>query len=168
MLFKIVEHIDTYERTISIQPKNECLICFEINTPDKLTPIDLKTQQMYLKMCNCGGWFHITCLCQWYEASNSCPICRVDMKKRETILSKCFFYANNIGWTIVIGLVKFCNILWVLFIWFSLGIMCSYNIYLSHTQQPVRDRWGCISSARPPPHPTGFHWIPHYGDALQS
>ena len=103
MLFKIVEHIDTYERTISIQPINECLICFEINTPDKLTPIDLKTQQMYLKMCNCGGWFHITCLCQWYEASNSCPICRVDMKKRETILSKCFFYANNIGWNILIS-----------------------------------------------------------------
>ena len=47
MLFRVVEHYDLpQEEIIFIEWKNECLLCLELNTDDKLTPVDLKTQQV--------------------------------------------------------------------------------------------------------------------------
>ena len=63
MLFRVVEHYNDLpeEEIIYIEPKNECLLCLEINTDDKCVPVDLKTQQVYLKVCNCGGWEIVGC-----------------------------------------------------------------------------------------------------------
>jgi hypothetical protein len=130
MLFRVIEHyhLPEEEIIISIEPKNECLLCLQINTDDdKLTPVDLKTQQMYLKMCSCGGWFHITCLHNWYAVSNSCPICRVCMKKHD--------HANNFGLTLIVFFVHFCNMFWFLFTWGVIGILGSYNVYTTYVYQ---------------------------------
>jgi hypothetical protein len=126
MLFRVVEHYNLPQgEIISIESKNECLLCLQINTDaDKLVPVDLKTQQMYLKMCNCGGWFHITCLHEWYQVSNSCPICRVCMKKHDR--------ANNFGLMLLVFLVHSCNIFWFFFVWGAVGILGSYNVYLTY------------------------------------
>lgn len=127
MLFRVVEHYDfREEEDKEMGPKNECLLCLEINTDDKLVPVDLKTQQVYLKKCNCGGWFHITCLHEWYDVSNSCPICRVYMKKRHE------YNFNYFMWTLVVFFVHFCNISWFFFVWCVVGILGSYNVYLTN------------------------------------
>lgn len=127
MLFRVVEHYDfREEEEKEMEAKNECLLCLEINTDDKLVPVDLKTQQLYLKKCNCGGWFHITCLHEWYDVSNSCPICRVYMKK-------CHEYnLNYFMWTFVVFFVHSCNIFWFFFVWCIVGILGSYNVYLTN------------------------------------
>ena len=126
MLFRVVEHYDLLdEEIISIEPENECLLCLQINTDaDKMALVDLKTQQLYLKMCNCGGSFHITCLHQWYQVSNSCPICRVRIKKHD--------HENNVGLMFLVFFVHFCNIFWFFFVWGAFGILVSYNIYLTY------------------------------------
>jgi hypothetical protein len=128
MLFRVVEHYDFHEQEIIlIEQQNECLLCLDIiNTDDKLTPVDLKTQQVYLKLCNCGGWFHITCLHKWYYVSNSCPICRMYMKQRHE------YVANHFGWILIVYFVRFCNMFWFLFVWGAVGVLGSYNIYLTY------------------------------------
>lgn len=129
MLFRVVEHYNLHEdEIISIQSKNECLLCLEINTDDKLTPVDLKTQQVYLKMCDCGGWFHITCLREWYEVSNSCPICRVYMKKRYDY----DYDVKHFVWALVVFFVHFCNMFWFFFVWGLVGVLGTYNVYLTY------------------------------------
>jgi hypothetical protein len=128
MLFRVIEHYDFHqEEIIFIEPNNECLLCLEkINTDDKLMPVDLKTQEVYLKMCNCGGSFHITCLHKWYDVSNSCPICRLYMKKSYD------YDVNHFVWTLVVFFVHFCNIFWFLFVWGAVGVLGSYNVYLTY------------------------------------
>ena len=127
MLFRVIEHYDFHEEEIIyIEQKNECWLCLQINTDDKLTSVDLKTQQVYLKVCNCGGWFHITCLSKWYVVSNSCPICRMYMKQRDD------YDANHFGWIFIVCFVRFCNMFWFLFVWGAFGVLCSYNIYLKY------------------------------------
>lgn len=127
MLFRVVEHYNfPQEDIIFIEQKNECLLCLEINTDDKFMPVDLKTQQVYLKICNCGGWFHITCLHKWYDVSNSCPICRVYMKQRHD------YDVNHFGWMFIVFFVRFCNIFWFLFVWGAVGVLGTYNVYLTY------------------------------------
>ncbi len=129
MLFRVVEHYDFHQQEIIlIEPKNECLLCLEMNTDDKMMPVNLKTQQVYLKMCNCGGWFHITCLHEWYNVSNSCPICRVYMKQRYDYE----YDVNHFVWTLVVFFVHFCNVFWFFFVWGLVGVLGSYNVYLTY------------------------------------
>jgi hypothetical protein len=132
MLFRVVEHYDNLpqEDIIYIEPTNECLLCLEINTDDKLVPVNLKTQQVYLKVCNCGGWFHIICLHKWYDVSNSCPICRVGMKKRYDYDYD--YQVSHFLWISVVFLVRFCNIFWFFFVWGVVGVLGSYNVYLTY------------------------------------
>jgi hypothetical protein len=134
MLFRVIEHYDFHEEEIIyIEPNNECFLCLEINTDDKLTPIDLKTQQVYLKMCNCGGWFHITCLREWYDVSKSCPICRLCMKKRYDYDYDYDYEVSHFLWILVVFFVRFCNIFWFFFVWGVVGVLGSYNVYLTYT-----------------------------------
>jgi hypothetical protein len=131
MLFRVVEHYDDLpeqEEIIYNESKNECLLCLEMNTYDKLVPVDLKTQQVYLKKCNCGGWFHITCLQEWYDVSKSCPICRVYMKKRYDY----DYDVKHFMWAFVVFFVHFCNIFWFFLVWGVVGVLGSYNVYLTY------------------------------------
>jgi len=136
MLFRVVEHYDFTEKEQDIifiePPKNECLLCLEINTDDKLVPVNLKTQQVYLKVCNCGGWFHITCLHKWYDVSKSCPICRMCMKKCCDYDYDYDYQVSHFLWISVVFLVRFCNIFWFFFVWGVVGVLGSYNVYLSY------------------------------------
>lgn len=123
MYFTLIDHYRDF--TEDDPPElNECLICLEIYAPDNVKPIDLKTQQIYLKKCECGGWIHLRCLCEWHDISNSCPICRLHMTKYRSMIS--IFSLN---------FVSFCgkcifNFIRIYFIvCFVFAISCSYHIF---------------------------------------
>ena len=126
MLFRVTDHYDDLPKHDPPEP-NECLICLEINTHDNLMPIDLKTQQIYLKKCDCGGWIHLRCLCEWQEISKSCPICRIYMTKYESIIS--IFSLNFVNYysKCLLAIIRLCFIIWFLF-----ALSCSYHIYKSY------------------------------------
>ena len=59
----------------------ECFVCLQdFSLDNKLTPIRLIHQTLYIKSCMCDGWIHYSCLENWYNANDSCPICRVRVK----------------------------------------------------------------------------------------
>jgi hypothetical protein len=126
MYFRLFDHYADFPEDDSPE-LNECLICLEINTYDNLKPINLKTQQIYFKNCNCGGWVHLSCLCEWHDISNSCPICRLYMKKPISLMS--IFRLNFINYcaTCIFACIR----LFFLF-WFVFAISCSYHIYKSY------------------------------------
>jgi hypothetical protein len=126
MYFRLIEHYDDLPED---EPPeiHECLICLEINTHDNLKPLDLKTQKIYFKKCNCGGWVHMKCLCEWYEISNSCPICRLYMTKYPSMIS--IFSLNFVNYCskCILAFIRLCFIFWFLF-----ALSCSYHIYKSY------------------------------------
>ena len=126
MYFTLVDHYADFTEDDPSE-QNECLICLEINTNDNLKPIDLKTQQIYLKKCDCGGFVHQQCLCEWYEISNSCPICRSYTTKYGSIISIFSLNFVNFCGKCVLGFIRICFIFWFLF-----AISCSYHIYKSY------------------------------------
>lgn len=126
MLFRVIDHYDDLPKHDSPEP-NECLICLEINTHDNLMPIDLKTQQIYLKKCDCGGWIHLRCLCEWQEISNSCPICRLYMNKPVSMISHASFYVAKLLGACILVCIRICCAFW-----FALVLACGHHIYRSY------------------------------------
>jgi hypothetical protein len=130
MYFRLIDHYPDYsENVMEDDPTelNECLICLEIITHDNLRPIDLKTQNVFLKKCDCGGWVHLCCLYKWYEINNSCPICRLYMKKSESLISILSFKFENFCSKFISAVIR------VYFVfWFMFAIACSYHIYQSY------------------------------------
>ena len=73
-------------RSIDFNTTNcECFICLqETYIDNKSLPIRLIHQPLYIKSCSCDGWIHYSCLQNWYNANDSCPICRIRVRpKRE-------------------------------------------------------------------------------------
>jgi len=128
MYFRLIDHYPDFSED-NASELNDCLICLEINTPDNLKPINLKTQQIYFKKCRCGGWVHIRCLCEWYEISNSCPICRLYMTKSKSMSVIYVFSVKfaNFYETCILVFTRICFLFWLVF-----TIQCSYNIYCSY------------------------------------
>jgi hypothetical protein len=138
MLFRVIEHYEDFSEYKSSEP-NECLICLEINTHDNLTPIDLKMQQMYLKMCNCGGWVHVSCLSEWQKISSSCPICRLYMDKPVSMISTASFHVIKICGTFLLVFIRLCYVFW-----FVLVLACGNHIYQYYfTLNPHKDADSC-------------------------
>jgi hypothetical protein len=50
----------------------------------------------------------------------------VGMKKRDE------YNVNYFVWTFVVFLVNFCNIFWFFFVWGLVGVLGSYNVYLTY------------------------------------
>jgi hypothetical protein len=138
MLFRVVDHYEDYSEYDPPEP-NECLICLEINTHDNLAPIDLKTQQIYLKRCDCGGWVHLRCLCEWHEISNSCPICRLYMNKPVPMIAHASFYIAKFIGACILVCIRICFAFWfALVIAFTSHIYRSYFILNSHKETDSR------------------------------
>ena len=55
--------------------ENECLICLEVNNNNEKT-IKLNDLSSCEKLCECNGWFHKSCLDNWFIIKFTCPICR--------------------------------------------------------------------------------------------
>ena len=75
----------------------ECFICFENNSGDLLL---LNSQCFYIKTCECNGLVHEACINRWYENTQQCPICRINMCKfSPTILN---FLFNDIDYILFV------------------------------------------------------------------
>ena len=128
MYFRVIDHYPDFQED---EPPelNECLICLESITHDNLRPIDLKTQQIYLKNCDCGGLVHMSCLCEWYDISNTCPICRLYMKKSQSMTYIFSFNFDNFCGTSIFVLSRVSFVVWFIFaISFSCHIYQCYFI----------------------------------------
>jgi hypothetical protein len=74
MFFSTTEH---YQDNFVIIPNEMecCFICLE-NENNYCNVIMLNSQQIYICYCRCNGWIHHTCLQQWLNTNQTCPICR--------------------------------------------------------------------------------------------
>jgi hypothetical protein len=114
MYFTVTEHYVDFPEDDPPE-LNECLICLEIYAPDNVKPIDLKTQQIYLKKC------------EWHDVSNSCPICRLHMTKYGSMISIFSLNFVNYASKCIFGFIRICCIFW-----FLSALSCSYHIYKSY------------------------------------
>ena len=80
MIFRTFEPYCNDE--IIIYENKMCFICYEIETEKGEQIINLNSQKLYIKICNCKGLVHTKCLDKWYEKSNKCPICRITLNKK--------------------------------------------------------------------------------------
>lgn len=139
-MFHVPRVIDHYEylpdnipEIIHI-PSNECLICLELYADDKVTPIDWKTQKLYLKRCGCGGWVHICCVTRWYGVANTCPICRQFIAIN--VSNGLMFFSNmhNYNLSNMFIFVIYCIQIWNIFLWSIIATFCSYHIYSTYEE----------------------------------
>lgn len=79
MFFSTTEH---YNDNFVIDPNENdtCFICLE-NENNYCNLIMLNRQQVYTCYCQCNGWIHHTCLNQWLDIKQTCPLCRRRMIK---------------------------------------------------------------------------------------
>jgi hypothetical protein len=80
MIFRTFEPY--YNDEIIIYENKMCFICYEIETEKGEQIINLNSQELYIKICNCKGLVHNKCLDKWYEKSSKCPICRLTLNKK--------------------------------------------------------------------------------------
>jgi hypothetical protein len=79
MFFSTTEHYQ--DNFVSIPNENDiCFICLE-NKNNYCDLITLNHPQMYVCYCQCNGWIHHTCLRQWLDINQTCPLCRRRMIK---------------------------------------------------------------------------------------
>jgi len=82
MFFSTTEH---YNDNFVVHPNKDdiCFICLE-NENNYCHLIMLNHQQLYVCYCQCNGWIHHSCLNQWLDIKQTCPLCR-----RRVIKSAC-------------------------------------------------------------------------------
>ena len=129
---RVIEHYDDLsEKTptdVDIK-HNECFICLEIHTNDKEIPIDWKTQKIYIRLCDCGGWVHIQCVNKWYSGNNKCPICRQNMYILDSSVFSILLHANHPNLFNIYVCITDCLRLWKLMMWL---FMATFYIYCFH------------------------------------
>jgi hypothetical protein len=54
---------------------NKCIICL-IEFDDNKTATLFQDFTEYIINCDCNAYIHIHCFTEWYNKTNSCPICR--------------------------------------------------------------------------------------------
>ena len=91
MFFSTTEH---YNDNFVVHPNKDdiCFICLE-NENNYCDLIMLNRQQLYVCYCQCNGWIHHTCLNQWLDIKQTCPLCRRRMIKNNFFAQQ--FLDNN-------------------------------------------------------------------------
>jgi len=91
-MFRTFDHYYDNDQKVTVKQieiiEEECFICYEIKLEDKIEPITLKTQILYLKNCECDGTIHIKCLDTWFNLNHTCPICRNYITKNDCYIIK--------------------------------------------------------------------------------
>lgn len=88
--------------------QNECFVCFEIQKLEE-KPIRLKHQTLFFKFCSCDGWIHDSCLKEWFNVNEKCPICREIMSYNENIDLENGFYIIFYFYFLKFFLIKIYN-----------------------------------------------------------
>lgn len=100
---------------------NTCVICWHDKNVYKMS--ELLEQNKLISGCNCNPKLHVKCFTDWINMSNSCPICRKNIKK--VIIDKMSY--NMLLFDYTFGFFKF---LWTLSI-MHLSFLTIYNIYFA-------------------------------------
>ena len=137
---RVIDHYD-YLQDKKIQDvvdmsHNECFICLEIQSDDKMTPIDWKTQRIYLKLCECGGHLHLCCVSKWYNVANSCPICRKYMTIPDSNEYSFLLDLNSLNISKFFIFMVYCVQIWNIFVWFVIATLCTYHVYSRYDSTP--------------------------------
>jgi hypothetical protein len=101
MLFRVTEHYDDLIHEIDNENTEYCFICHEIDSENEIKPLNLKTQNFYIKRCECNGLIHKNCLDIWCSINKNCPICRsesivkvIDFVDEDIFLLYCYKLLN--------------------------------------------------------------------------
>ena len=137
---RVIDHYD-YLQDKKIQDvvdisHNECFICLEIQSDDKMTSIDWKTQRIYLKLCECGGHLHLCCVSKWYNVANSCPICRKYMTIPDSNEYSFLLDLNSLNISKFFIFMVYCVQIWNIFVWFVIATLCTYHVYSRYDSTP--------------------------------
>lgn len=137
---RVIDHYD-YLQDKKIQDvvdmsHNECFICLEIQSDDKMTPIDWKTQRIYLKLCECGGHLHLCCVSKWYNVANTCPICRKYMTIPDSNEYSFLLDLNSLNISKFFIFMVYCVQIWNIFVWFVIATLCTYHVYSRYDSTP--------------------------------
>lgn len=84
MIYRVCEHYYNDETIYNINNYNECLVCLEYEIDDGIKTITLKNY-LLIKSCNCDAWIHESCLELWLKKNNKCPICRIEITKKNQL-----------------------------------------------------------------------------------
>jgi len=124
MLFRLVDHYrdDDFIKNVSTNQKNictdECFVCLSVELYDELSPIKLRGDDAYLRVCCCDGFIHRKCLDDWYAVSSKCPVCRLYMEKK--------IHPPRIAVICINIVTVLCRMLWlvgwVLYAWTAVNI----------------------------------------------
>ena len=89
-LFKMSSYKELDDIAIVIDPNpDDCIICYD-NTINKYGD-QLKTlydKNNLLCECSCNVFIHESCLKDWLNVSQSCPVCRRDIKVKPSLCKK--------------------------------------------------------------------------------
>ena len=114
MIFRTYEHYPHNEVYYNIIVENFvnnydniCIICFDHNSLlNEL--INLNTQTLYIKQCNCNAIIHNYCLGAWYDRTQKCPICRSVMIAKAGVLNKVTLFTIKCIKTLLIIFYALC------------------------------------------------------------
>ena len=94
MIFRTYEHYPPNEAYYNIifenfenNYDNMCIICFDPNSIFNEL-INLNTQTVYIKQCDCNAIIHNHCLSIWHAHTQKCPICRSGMIAKPGSINK--------------------------------------------------------------------------------
>ncbi len=138
----VIEHYeyfhDKVEEVAEINT-NECFICLELHTNNNDTPINWKTQRIYIRLCECGGWVHVQCVNKWYVGNNKCPICRKYMYVFDSKWFSFVAYINNNNIFNMYLCICFCLRVWKSTLFLFMTTFYIYCIYAMFFNMPSTD-----------------------------
>ena len=116
---------------------NECVICLEYKNNEDL-PIQLQTI-LYVKLCDCNIWIHVSCLDTWYELNKNCPICKKAMYKDYrfyNILRKIVMVNLYILFGVIQCIIHILNLVRIIIIisfWYNVFFIMRFILFLPFT-----------------------------------
>jgi len=142
----------------------ECFICYEIKLDNKINPIRLKMQLLYLKNCECDGTIHKKCLDMWFNLNRNCPICRNLITKNDCVLIQFMSYHKFFILTYIFykkHIYKIKKILSIIFITFLIMELCNQIVNTRyHNKYYMNDDFYHYNNFVVKPHPSINYIIP--------
>jgi hypothetical protein len=155
MFYTLYTSSDDYELTLikpeidinsepSISEQNLCIICWIDKKNNKHSNL-IKNYVDYYAVCTCNTYIHEDCLKEWYNKTNSCPICRLPIEYQpiNTIVIGqqwryigVFIVVYNFGVRCV-RIVSILSIIHMLFVLFYMFCMLGYTLHHNHNLDHV-------------------------------
>lgn len=122
-MFRTCDHYyDEYP--INKSESNTCFICLE----DTDNLIQLKNHNLFIKLCNCKGIVHHSCLVTWLKTTQRCPICR-----RDYLIKKYLHIIDNVKFVLMYLLFCIPSLCMIFMSGFLIFKLICFMFYVSFT-----------------------------------